>query len=167
MTTEDDFQRALDENPDDFQTRLVLADWLQERNDPRAAGYRALGLLRLRPYVAREHYPDYDGDGQFGWCIGTNDDYADREKFRGRLLPRDWFRLVSSRNRTTRESCSTRYWVYFRSRRMCEDAAALAFVKLPPEYRAESLTAIPIDPAPKTPKAARKKPAARKPKGKK
>ena len=159
MTTEDDFQNTLDGNPADWQTRLVFADWLQERNDPRADGYRALGLLRLRPYIAREHYPDYDGDGQFGWCIGTNDDYADRKEFRGRLLPKDWFRLVSSRNRKTRESCSTRYWVYFRSRRMSEDAA-LAFVKLP-EYRAELLTAIPIDPTPKTPKAARK------PKGKK
>ena len=43
VTTEDDFQRALDKNPDDWQTRLVFADWLEERDDPRAEGYRALG----------------------------------------------------------------------------------------------------------------------------
>ena len=36
MTTEDDFQQALDANPDDHHTRLVFADWLQERGDPRA-----------------------------------------------------------------------------------------------------------------------------------
>lgn len=46
MTTEDDFQRMLDENPGDHTTRLVFADWLDERGDPRAAGYRALGDQR-------------------------------------------------------------------------------------------------------------------------
>jgi uncharacterized protein (TIGR02996 family) len=139
VTTEDDFQRALDANPNDHQTRLVFADWLDERGDPRADGYRALGLLRLRPYIAREHSPGYDGLGQFGWCIGTNADYAKQEEYRGRLLPQDWFRLVSSRNRAARESCSTRYWVYFRSRRVCDDLAARAFVKLPAARRAELL----------------------------
>ncbi len=49
MTTEDDFQAALDANPDDWQTRLVFADWLDERGDARAEGYRALGANRLRP----------------------------------------------------------------------------------------------------------------------
>ena len=60
MTTEDDFQAALDTNPGDWQTRLVFADWLQERDDPRAEGYRALGLLRRapargRPYESRTY----------------------------------------------------------------------------------------------------------------
>ena len=36
MTKEDDFQKALDAHPEDWQTRLVFADWLQERGDPRA-----------------------------------------------------------------------------------------------------------------------------------
>ncbi len=49
MTTEDDFQAALDANSDDWQTRLVFADFLEERGDGRAAGYRALGMLRVRP----------------------------------------------------------------------------------------------------------------------
>ncbi|MBN9120212.1 MAG: TIGR02996 domain-containing protein [Planctomycetes bacterium] len=34
MTSEDDFQAALDPDPDDHNTRLVLADRLQERDDP-------------------------------------------------------------------------------------------------------------------------------------
>lgn len=40
MTTEDDFQAALDANPSDWQTRLVFADWLDEREYPcpRCAG---------------------------------------------------------------------------------------------------------------------------------
>src|SRR5262245_22994715 len=49
MTTEDDFQNALDANPNEHHTRLVFADWLQERGDPRAEGYRALGRLRRVP----------------------------------------------------------------------------------------------------------------------
>jgi uncharacterized protein (TIGR02996 family) len=52
VTTEDDFQKALDKRPDDWQTRLVFADFLEERGDPRAAGYRILGLWQL---VARHH----------------------------------------------------------------------------------------------------------------
>jgi uncharacterized protein (TIGR02996 family) len=48
VTTEEDFQNALDANPKDWQTRLVFADWLQERGDERAEGYPALGLMQLR-----------------------------------------------------------------------------------------------------------------------
>ncbi len=43
MTTEDDFQCALDRNPGDWQTRLVSVDWLQEHGDPRA------GMRRVQP----------------------------------------------------------------------------------------------------------------------
>ena len=39
MTTEDDFQRQLDEHPDDFQTRLVFADWLDENGQPERAAF--------------------------------------------------------------------------------------------------------------------------------
>src|SRR5262249_14717448 len=45
VTTEDEFQQLLDANPEDRQTRLVFADWLQERNDPRAEGGRAIAVL--------------------------------------------------------------------------------------------------------------------------
>lgn len=34
--TEDDLQRALDENPTSATARLVLADWLEEMGDVRA-----------------------------------------------------------------------------------------------------------------------------------
>lgn len=60
MTTEDDFQAAT--HPDDWQTRLVFADWLEECGDPRAVGYRALGFRRLHPLFTRwwdaERRPD-------------------------------------------------------------------------------------------------------------
>ncbi len=99
---EDDFQDALDADPSDYFTRLVFADWLEERGDPRAAGYRALGC--------RSGYATYTATGYYiggitypqrwGWC----DTFADQP-----------------------------------TRREAEDAAALAFARLPPDRQAELL----------------------------
>ena len=81
MTTEDDFQRALDANTDDWQTQWVFADWLDEHADPRAEGYRVLGTLRLwsdMSYSIRFVYrssPD--------WTPAIS---ADRS-----VLPQDWY----------------------------------------------------------------------------
>lgn len=47
MTTEEDFQRALDADPENGGLRMVFADYLDEQGDPRGPGYRALGLLGL------------------------------------------------------------------------------------------------------------------------
>lgn len=46
---EKEFQAALDANPLDHTIRLVLADWLEERGDERAAGYRLLGSMQKAP----------------------------------------------------------------------------------------------------------------------
>lgn len=115
MTTEDDFQNALDAQPDDWQTRLVFADWLQERGDPRAEGYRALGVNRC--------FPLYTSAEQYRWIPGH---------MRGTVgdcwLPWDWTEQIPDSNHRD-------------SRREAEDAAALAFAQLPPERRAELLAA--------------------------
>jgi uncharacterized protein (TIGR02996 family) len=42
VTTEDDFRRAIEANPDDWDTLAVFSDWLRDRDDPRADGYAAL-----------------------------------------------------------------------------------------------------------------------------
>lgn len=65
MTTEDDFQKALDADPNDHQTRLVFADWLQERGDERAEGYRMLGYARMVPFGPKR--PTQIGDTHWGW----------------------------------------------------------------------------------------------------
>jgi uncharacterized protein (TIGR02996 family) len=49
LATEADFRAALERDPEDHTTRLVFADWLEERDDPRAAWYRMLGRRALRP----------------------------------------------------------------------------------------------------------------------
>ena len=165
MTTEDDFNAALDANPEDWQTRLVYADWLQEGGYGRAEGYRALG--RAGAWTVNVNT---SGEGLELWTwfpVGGTGDGR-------RELPRDWFAaldrwecLASSGERM---SAADR-WRDYRSRRAAEDAAAVAFAALSPERRAELLSAAP--PEDKVPakkprrKATRKKRAAEKPKAKK
>lgn len=112
MTTEDDFQRALDANPEDWQTRLVFADWLQERDDPRAEGYRAMGRNRLAPMLY--HY------GKFWHWMET---ITGRSS--GALLKSWWYSELA--------------FTHAKLRRDLEDAAAFAFSRLPEARRREIL----------------------------
>jgi uncharacterized protein (TIGR02996 family) len=136
MTTEDDFQAALDADPNDHNTRMVFADFLDERGDPRAAGYRALGALRLHTRA---------GTG-FWWCNGAV--YTARPTHEN--LPPDWFGELEAQLQsiTDRKShgclqAAKGLWYTFQLRRLSDDAAAHAFGKLRPERRAELLTAEP------------------------
>jgi uncharacterized protein (TIGR02996 family) len=125
VTTEDDFQAKLDANPDDWQTRLVFADWLQERGDPRAEGYRALGLLRrvprltVRGLLGGTRRPD-----QWSFVSSALEPGEWHWKWDAQRLPWHWSKKVA--NRHVNES-----------RRAIEDVAALAFAELPVERRAE------------------------------
>ena len=132
MTTEDDFQRALDADPTDWQTRLVLADWLDERGDPRGPGYRALAGRRWRPYQ-----PNRGGY----WTVG---DYRANDRNDVSDLPADWFLYVwSATPSTDRTQAALGRWIAINTRREAEDAAARAFAELSAERRAELLAAPP------------------------
>src|SRR5262245_31540456 len=87
MTTEDDFQAALDADAADWQARSAFADWLEVRGDPRAAGYRALNLLRRTPAL-------FEKVGRH-W-VWMNGYWAPFYAYRGEeisraLLPDDWY----------------------------------------------------------------------------
>lgn len=125
MTTEEDFQRQLDANPDDHHTRMVFADWLQEHNDPRAEGYRALGIRNLYP---GESFTNYDH-----WHWGRDDSESVRNGNIQRFLPSDWHELING------NKSSSLNWKLHNTRQEAEDAAALAFAQLPQERRAELL----------------------------
>lgn len=142
MTTEDDFQRALDADPSDWQTRLVLADWLQERDDPRAAGYRALGELQITPHTFK-----MKSRGRVLWCYhdgrGLNTYPYGPEKgitcsWR-HALPPVWFRAAAHHKDDI--------WVFaadgsnYSERRCVEDRAARAFGLLASVERAAVLAA--------------------------
>jgi uncharacterized protein (TIGR02996 family) len=132
MTTEDDFQKALDAQPDDWQTRLVFADWLDERGDPRGPGYRALTLNR---YVLCDRY----SSGRLVYVPHQASrifrDNGSSNNGREYTFPDDWFDQLPRDTHGWKDNCAL-----FATRRAAEDAAALAFARLPAERRTELLT---------------------------
>ena len=135
MTTEDDFQAALDACPEDHQTRLVFADWLQERGDPRAEGYRALGTIRAVPYYDALHRPK--GDKCWWSFAHLRRAGHSLDRHGPCLLPVVWYLKLKPENRLP--GWDPHAWCYFPTRREAEDTAALAFAKLPRARRAELL----------------------------
>jgi uncharacterized protein (TIGR02996 family) len=166
MTNEDDFQAALDARPDDWQTRLVFADFLADRGDPRADGYRALGTLRKRAFVCgfdNKAKTAWKGAAWFGRNLASDEEAYD--------LPQDWFDAINDLGE--HETYKPRYETddaEHADRRAVEDAAARAFGKLPAPRRAELLASVPLaeptnrrrEDKPKEPKKPKK--PARKPK---
>lgn len=134
MTTEDDFQSALDAQPDDWQTRLVFADWLQERGDPRAEGYRAMGRVRVWTVNVNT-----SGEGLKLWTWYPPDSTSGGV----RQLPFVWFVALESWECITsfgdEMDPTAHQWRDYRSRREADDAAALAFAKLAKKTRAAIL----------------------------
>ena len=126
MTSEEDFQRMLDKAPDDYATRLVFADWLQDRGDPRAEAYRALGVNRMffcnRFSESKKWIPHKPASvfRMIQGCIAGP-----------RQVPLDWFVLIEG-------SVPHTGWVTFPNRRAAEEAVVRAFLCLS-EIRREEL----------------------------
>jgi uncharacterized protein (TIGR02996 family) len=163
VTTEDDFQKALDANPSDWQTRLVFADWLQERGDERAEGMRALGTLQRvpLPYTQGDKPGIWAGATEFTLWKFVGADQPSR-------LPAVWFKKIP-RDDKNPDDASGHSYRSRPSRRAIEDAAALAFAKLPARCRAGLLAPKGAAPGPRARKKAPRKvrqPAARKLKSK-
>jgi uncharacterized protein (TIGR02996 family) len=121
MNREDDFQTALNDRVDDWQTRLVFADWLQERGDPRAEGYRALGMLRLYPDTEYSLRFVYQSTG--AWTPTGNVDRS--------VLPPDWYEPLQPEGALALEENESRW--------SAEDKVALAFALLTDQRRSELL----------------------------
>lgn len=129
--TEDDFHRQLDENPDDHHTRMVFADWLQERNDPRAEGYRAMGQLGFAPSKSVYH-----NDGKtWIWAHDKNTFGIQKGRYDSSKLPHSWLKRIKSNHPDYGHLGGiinpTPHWRYHTSRRSADDAAALAYDRLP------------------------------------
>ncbi len=132
MTTEDDFQRALDANPEDWQTRLVFADWLQDRGDPRAAGYRLLGMARRIPQAAMHH------GGALLWWWSSERLMDDAKPPARERLPVDWFDAITGHGDSPIFKPLAEHAIP-NTRREMEDTAAIAFASLPAQRQAELL----------------------------
>ncbi len=144
LATEEDFQAALDRGPSDATTRLVLADWLDERGDPRADGYRALAATGARLVVIVPSHYDAPTRAtvcdEIGW-IGLPHDWAAATwaEFPRYSFPPAEMAAWREGNRQHTETDHQPGWCPMFSRRHPEDAAARAFARLPPERRAELL----------------------------
>jgi uncharacterized protein (TIGR02996 family) len=141
VTTENDFQAALDADPADWQTRLVFADWLEERADPRAAGYRALGLHRAAPILIQMDRTDAEKEGDWLFIFGNsaNDSATARQRWGGCFLPEAWFKKLKQVNQRDRNP----WWRYFGTRREADDIAARSFARLAKARRIELLAPAP------------------------
>ena len=84
------FRKRLWEEPDDFDTRAVMADWLEERGDWRALGQRWMASKGRLPKPAGD-----DSDLRFTWSMIQNDMPGDIKLVqRSRLPVLIWRRLV-------------------------------------------------------------------------
>ncbi len=144
MTTEDDFQKALDARPRDWQTRLVFADWLQDRDDPRADGYRALGHLRAYPVLIQMERGADDAPGAWHFIFGNLSNALAQPRWALCLVPEPWFNALTKKHERNRNS----YWKYYDERREADDDAARAFAKLSAKRRAEVFALPPLVPTP-------------------
>jgi uncharacterized protein (TIGR02996 family) len=139
MTTEDDFQHALDATIDDWQTRLVFADWLQDRNDPRSVGYYVLGLCQIYPRRAFNTKPGgnqscYSGSAStcYEWWIRT---FADDSGGPANILP--WFDHLTGGYQYPENDDERVRSMDYESRRAADEAAVAAFLGLPPGVRSD------------------------------
>jgi len=125
MNDEQAFNTFLDANPTDHHARQVFADFLQDRSDPRAPGYRKLGKLEKYP-MPMSWSADQDSD-HFIKFIGfvnlAQHPDPDKNSWHPCALPNWWLSLVKQRPLTPNEPNVK----YFRSRQEAEEAAAQAF----------------------------------------
>lgn len=142
MTTEDDFHAMLIAHPDDHVTRLILADFLDDRGDPRGLGYRALAVLRRVP--VRRGTP-----GHFlhpGYCTSAaaEDVYGAKALVEASfaILADDWLALTKKRLGSA-DPLKDVPWACADTPRAAEDAAALAFADLPTD-RQRAVLAVPV-----------------------
>lgn len=147
MHTEADFQDALDLDVTDWQLRLVFSDWLEERDDSRAAGYRALGQTRKWPLriVMNEDLANARHD--VFWILGRQDNVNTESinwmlTYGACLLPTLWYKKIPicEYNKQRGVICTDyQYWHYEVSRKAAEDAAASAFLLLSPDHQHQLL----------------------------
>jgi uncharacterized protein (TIGR02996 family) len=95
------FRAALDAAPGDQTIRSAFADWLRDRDDPRADGYAALAAVDFNP-AYRNQDPSVwlqPIEGGLYWYVGTktNSLYASHPDHARACLSAAWFRILPSR----------------------------------------------------------------------
>jgi len=102
-------QALLDDRPEDWDTRLVLADALEEAGSPLAAGYRWLARARKRPRYSV-------ATRTWDWWPEKGYEFDDPES----NVPEPVLKHLTR---------TADHWVEYPSRREAEDQAAAAFAR--------------------------------------
>lgn len=131
-------QAHLDAHPDDHKARRLLGEWLQWHGDERGEGYRALAACGKEPYCGNRKRMVWFCKRMVWFCARYYDAIAATEEAAiHRMLPHhlegDWCDAIKQRKPTSAN------WHDYRTRRAAEDAASLAFARLPAERRAALL----------------------------
>ncbi len=129
-TEEASFHAALDAQLEDDCTRMVFADWLEERDDPRALGYRLLVAFRLRPFNGHHELKRW---GAYSWsCCFAGRPYSS-------TLTRTWYNHLTKIERPTEVGPPGKILLDARypTRREAEDDAALAVSLMMPVWQAK------------------------------
>jgi uncharacterized protein (TIGR02996 family) len=126
MSDEEAFQAELDKHPESSDVRMIFADWLDERDDPRGYGYRIMGKLGI--------YPKHIEKGARGagakWWVFHNSGYVCKGQEHMTLpSPLDYALLTRCGGTGY---CND-------SRRLLEDSVALAFATFTTKRVAELL----------------------------
>lgn len=116
-------QQHLDAHPDDHGARRALGEWLRECGDERGPGYVALGVCKRRPY---KHAED-----AWTWFRSETADPDDLRPY--------WYELLDTSEATAMSRAEPPMWADWPARRVAEDAAARAFLRLAPERREQLL----------------------------
>lgn len=128
--SEDVYHAILDAHPDAHDVRRALGLWLAEKGDERGEGYRALAACERKP-------EEWVAAGQWYWlrvCPFNGIKHPEE-------LPDRWFDLLPPPHQYGKDQY-TKAWPYgeeSNTRRAAEDAAALAFARLPAARRAALL----------------------------
>ena len=132
MTDEDTFQAALDAEPDNSAMRLVFADWLEERGDWRAAGYRWMAERGKAPmpwprvgYAGSHPYPPPAPD-EWTWAVAAHHLVGDTDGPRPVLWAAAEVASVGRRLIDVMANRRGRYWVDYRTRCGAEEALCRA-----------------------------------------
>jgi uncharacterized protein (TIGR02996 family) len=110
------FQKALDAEPQVWSNYLMLADWLEEQGDPRAAGYRWMGENEKHPFHDSIHR-------KIIWVV------SDRYRNIPKILPGVFRPYMMSHTSTYHYASAMVTHAYFMSLSEARDAVAFAIAE--------------------------------------
>lgn len=152
MTELQALRMAVDAEPGNMTLRMAYADMLAECGDERAEGYRAMWVLGL---WAGSEVGGVDSKGTiWRWGNDTNDHWLRRHTAKSPLaggkpiaarwrehemMPGEWHGMTFAMGNRLKWSTG-KWWLYYATREVAEDTAALAWLRLPLETRERLLT---------------------------